>query len=46
VVVPAGPRAFFEVVKAEGVFEFAVVLLDPPGSFASATRYAGTVTQV
>jgi len=30
VVVPAGEGASFEVVEAEAVFEFAVVVFDPP----------------
>jgi hypothetical protein len=36
VAVPAGERAALEVVQAEAVFEFAVVVLDPPPDLGQA----------
>ncbi|GGU48860.1 hypothetical protein GCM10010289_81760 [Streptomyces violascens] len=38
VVVPAGPGASFEVVQAQAVFEFAVVVLDAPAQFRAADQ--------
>ena len=38
VVVPAGVGAAFEVVEAECVFEFAVVVLDPPAHLGQADQ--------
>lgn len=38
-VVPAEPGAAFEVVEAQGDFEFAVVVLDAPAEFREADEF-------
>jgi hypothetical protein len=39
VVMPAVPGAAFEVVQAEGVFEFAVVVLDAPADLGQSHQF-------